>query len=152
MFELRPYRRNNTIASFNPFKEMEEFEKKFFGDSFNSFFNGNDIAEFKTDIRDKGDHFLLEADLPGFDKKDIQLDISGDTLSINAERHSEHKEENKKDSYIRCERSYGKYTRQFDVSAVDVDNIKAKYENGVLTLTLPKKQEILPESRRLEIE
>ena len=57
-----------------------------------------------------------------------------------------------KDSYIRCERSYGQYARQFDMSAVDTQGIKAKYDNGVLTLTLPKKQQALPESKRLEIE
>ncbi len=50
------------------------------------------------------------------------------------------------------ERSYGKYSRQFDVSAIDTDHIKAKYDNGVLRLTLPKKQEILPQARRLEID
>ena len=50
------------------------------------------------------------------------------------------------------ERSYGSYSRQFDVSGIDTDNIKAKYENGVLKLTLPKKQEELPEGKHLEIE
>ena len=48
--------------------------------------------------------------------------------------------------------SYGQYARQFDMSAVDTQGIKAKYDNGVLTLTLPKKQQVLPESKRLEIE
>ncbi|MCI8307623.1 MAG: Hsp20/alpha crystallin family protein [Lachnospiraceae bacterium] len=137
--------------SYNPFREMEEFEKRFFGTPFTSFFNSRDIGEFKTDISEHGDNYLLEADLPGFDKKDIHLEITDNTLTINAERNSEHdeKDDNK---YIRIERSYGKYSRQFDISSIDSDKITAKYDNGVLKLTLPKKQDVTPETKRLEIE
>ncbi len=151
MFELRPFNRNNHISAYNPFKEMEDFEKSFFADPFGGFFANGDIAEFKTDIRDDGKNYILEADLPGFDKKDIHLDISGDTLTLSAERNSE-KKVKEKDKYIRSERSYGRYSRQFDVSGVEADKIKAKYDNGVLTLTMPKKEEALPESKHLEIE
>ena len=131
---------------------MEELERKFFEEPFGGFFHSEDIAEFKTDITDKGDSFMLEADLPGFEKKDIHIDLSGDTLTINAERHSEFEDKNKKGNYVRCERSYGQYSRSFDVSSIDQENIKAKLENGVLKLTLPKKQEVLPAQKRLEIE
>ena len=79
-------------------------------------------------------------------------DINGDTLTVRAERHSEHEEKNKKGKYVRCERSYGSYSRDFDLSGVKADEIKAKYENGVLKLTMPKKTEALPESKHLEIE
>ena len=152
MFELRPYRRHQNEIAYNPFREMEDFERKFFEEPFGTFFRSGDIAEFKTDITDEGDYYVLESDLPGFDKNDIHLDLSDNTLTINAERHSEHEHKDKKDKYIRVERSYGKYSRQFDVSSIDTDNIKAKYENGVLSLTLPKKHEELPSSRHLEIE
>lgn len=152
MFELRPYHRNNHQLSYNPFRELEEMETNFFGEPLTTFFHSGDIAEFKTDISDRGDSYLLEADLPGFEKSDIHLDVSGDTLTINAERHSEHEEKDKKGKYVRLERSYGKYSRQFDISNVENDKITAKYENGVLKLTLPKKQETLPETKRLEIE
>ena len=152
MFELRPFNRNNHISAYNPFKEMEDFEKSFFADPFGGFFANGDIAEFKTDIRDDGKNYILEADLPGFDKKDIHLDINGDTLTVRAERHSEHEEKDKKGKYVRCERSYGSYSRDFDLSGVKADEIKAKYENGVLKLTMPKKTEAIPESKHLEIE
>lgn len=152
MFELTRRNNNRHINSYNPFREMEDFERNFFADPFGSFFGSSDLAEFKTDVTDEGDHYLLEADLPGFDKKDITLDISGDTLTVHAERHSKVEEKDKKDKIIRMERSYGSYSRQFDVSGVDTDRIKAKYHNGVLKLTLPKKDEKLPESKRLEIE
>lgn len=152
MFSLSKNNRNNSIATFNPFRDIEEMEKEFWNEPFGTFFRNTDIAEFKTDIKDEGDHYLLEADLPGFRKEDISLDINGDTLVINAERKSEHSEEDKKNKYIRCERSYGKYSRQFDVSTVNADGIRAKYENGVLTLVLPKKNDALPEGKHLQIE
>lgn len=151
MFELRPFSGRNQMG-YNPFREMDEFEKRFFGEPFGSFFRSGDIGEFKTDIKDEGDSFVLEADLPGFDKKDIHLDLNDGVLTIQAERHSEHEEEDKKSKYVRVERSYGQYSRQFDVSGVDTDHIKAKYDNGVLRLTLPKQQAVLPEPKRLEIE
>ena len=107
---------------------------------------------FGTDVKDEGEYYLLEADLPGFEKKDIHLDINGDVLTVSAERHSAHEEKDEKGKYIRCERSYGAYSREFDLSGIAADKIGAKYENGVLKLTLPKKQEQVPASRRLEIE
>lgn len=150
MFELRPYsRKNNSL--YNPFREMDELENRLFSNPF-GFFDAASLDEFKTDIKDEGDHYELEADLPGFEKKDIKLDINGDVLTVNAERHSEHEEKDKKGKYVRCERSYGSYSRQFDLSGVDAEKITAKYENGVLKLTMPKKTETLTKSHHLEIE
>lgn len=151
MFEIS--RRNNRhMNSYNPFREMEEFEKNFFENPWGNFFGMQDLAEFKTDVTDEGDHYLLEADLPGFDKKDINLDITGDTLTVHAERRSRIEEKDKKDKVVRMERSYGSYSRQFDVSGIDTDKIKAKYDNGVLKIEMPKKENILPKAKRLEIE
>ena len=73
-------------------------------------------------------------------------------LTIRAERKSKVEEKDKKDKVIRMERSYGSYQRSFDLSGVDADKIKAKYEDGVLRLTLPKLERPLPQGRRLEIE
>ena len=154
MFGLVPYRKvsNATNGAGSIFREMEELERRFFGDSFSSIFKTEGAAGFRTDISDKGDSYLLEADLPGFDKDSIHIDLSEDTLTIRAERHSEHEEEDKKGSYVCCERSYGQYQRSFDVSGIDKDGIRAKYADGVLSLTLPKAQEVLPAVKRLEIE
>ena len=68
MFELRPFHRNQDIT-YNPFKAMEDFEKRFFEDPFTGFFETGDIAEFKTDISDRGDSYLLEADLPALTRR-----------------------------------------------------------------------------------
>lgn len=152
MFELTRRNNNHGVNAYNPFREMEEFERSFFGDPFTGFFASSDLAEFKTDLIDEGDSYLLEADLPGFDKKDIRLDIRDDVLTVKAERHSKSEEKDSHHKVIRKERSYGCYSRQFDVSGIKTDKIKAKYDNGVLKLTLPKKEEGSSKGRTLEIE
>ena len=152
MFGLTTRNNNNGLRTYDPFREMEAFERAFFSDPFAGFFNTTELAQFRTDVTDEGDHYLLEADLPGFEKKDITLDIQNDTLIVRAERKSRVEEKDKKDKVIRMERSYGSYTRSFDISGVDADKIKAKYVDGVLRLTLPKLEQRLPEGRRLEIE
>ncbi len=153
MFGLVPYRKINTNNNTSSlFREMEELERRLFGDSFSSLFKAEGTTGFRTDISDQGDSYLLEADLPGFDKDSIHIDLSEDTLTISAERHSEHEEEDKKGSYVCCERSYGQYQRSFDVSGIDQDGIKARYADGVLTLTLPKVPEVQPAVKHLAIE
>ena len=149
MFEIIPYRRNNYT---NIFREMEELERRFFGEGAGKPARAEGFSGFRTDVSDQGDSFLLEADMPGFDKESIHLDVDGDVLTISAERHSEHEDEAKKGSFVVCERSYGKYQRSFDVSGIDVDGIKAKYADGVLSLTLPKRVEVKPAVKRVEIE
>ena len=145
MFEIIPIeRRNRHVTTYDPFREMEEFERRFWG-------NSSMTAAFRTDVEDTGDALKLEAELPGFDKEDIQIDLDNDTLTISAEHNSDKKEEDKKRNFVKRERFYGSFTRSFDVTGIDVDRIDAAYNNGVLTLTLPKKQENIPVSRRLEI-
>lgn len=129
---------------YNPFNELENWNRAFFGDT--------SLAEFKTDIRDAGDSFLLEADLPGFKKEDINLSLNGDALTIKAVRHSDYEDTNKKGAYIRCERSYGSYARSFDVLGVDTTGIRAAYHDGVLTVTLPKRSARKPESQTIVID
>ena len=146
MFDLM--RNNHYLDNFNPFREMEEFEKN----AFDGFFGKQDLAEFKTDVLDEGDHYELEADLPGFRKEDIKLELQGDQLVISAERHSNAEEKNKDGKVVRMERSYGSYQRAFNVSQIDTNHIHASYDNGVLKLNLPKLQSQTPESRVLQIE
>ena len=78
------------------------------------------------------------------------IDIDGDNLTIKAERRNEHEEKDK--SYVRCERSYGSYARSFDISGIKAEDIKASYNDGVLSLTMPKKDVEVSGSRRLAIE
>lgn len=122
----------NWLALTNPYTAMDEFFDA-------PFFTDDHSGSFGTDITDEGDAYQLTADLPGFDKKDIKVQVQNNTVSVSAERHSEAEDKDKKDKFLRQERSYGSYRRTFTVgSDVDKANIKAKYEDGVLTVTLPK--------------
>lgn len=144
MLTLTPYRKSNHSALYNPFREMEDLERSFFGQ--------DALASFRTDIEDAGDSFVLTADLPGFKKEDIHVDVEDDQLVISAQRHSNYEQKEKRGGYLRCERSYGTYSRSFSMEGIDTDHIKASYENGVLTLTLPKRTDVKNGARRLEIE
>ena len=147
MLTLTPYRKDRA-ASFDPFREFEDMQRSFFR-AYNA---APESQLMQADVKDLGDSYLVEADLPGFKKEDIRLDLNGDTLSLEAERHLEHEDKDKKGGYLLIERASGKYIRTFDVSNVDTDQIAAKFENGVLALTLPKKQPAQPASRRLNID
>ena len=147
MYEMN--RRNN---GYNPFREMEELQKQFFADPFARYDESDSMAEFRTDVIDEGDHFLLQADLPGFAKDNIHLSLDGNTLTIEAERQSRVENAEDKKKFLRCERSYGTYSRKFSLHEIDTDQIRAAYENGVLALILPKKQPKMPTARTLTIE
>lgn len=129
---------------YNPFRDFDDINRAFFGD--------NTLTEFKTDIRDMGDGFVLEADLPGFKKEDIKLSLNCETLTIKATRHSDFEDQDKKSGYLRCERSYGTYTRSFDVTGVEVSQISASYNDGVLRVRLPKQGPKQPDNRTIVIE
>lgn len=129
MFDLIPFDHNDRTI----FHDLDHLEKSFFGKLSGGF------SHFRTDIIDRGDKFLLQAELPGFDKKDIKIDINENYLTISAE-HSEEKEEKQENNtnFIRRERRFGSFSRSFDISDIDTPNIKASYNNGLLNLELPK--------------
>lgn len=143
MFELVPYTRKRNLTFYNPFEELEEMQRRFFGE--------NAVRDFKTDIRDNGESYLLEAELPGFKKEEIAVNLEGDTLTIRAERSESTEEKDSKGNFIKRERVYGSFSRSFDMTGIRTEDIAAAYEDGILKLTLPKKQETLPASRKLEI-
>ena len=134
MFELTPYERRHQRALFNPFRDMDNFEKSFWGDMA--------AADFKTDIKDNGKEYVLEADLPGFKKEDIHVDIEDGYLTISAEKGLD-KDEQEKESghYIRRERYAGACSRSFYVGEdVQQEDIKAEFKHGILKLFVPKKE------------
>ena len=146
MFELIPFdRRNHSVSAFDPFRAFDDMERSFFRDV-------PSVASFRTDVTDTGDAYKLEAELPGFKKEDIKIDVEDDCLTISAERKVDEDKKDEKNNFVKRERYYGSYSRSFNVSEIDVEGIKAAYENGVLTLTMPKKAPAKPESKHLEIE
>lgn len=144
MFEMMPFTRSRGVDLYRPFRDLEELER--------SMFSNTGLSAFKTDIRDAGDAYILESDLPGMKKEDIHIDIDGDRLSISAERNATNEQKDENGGYIRCERSYGSFSRSFDISGIRADQISASYEDGVLKLTLPKQTKEVPAARRLEIQ
>ena len=145
MFELIPFdRRGNRVASYDPFRMLEDMERSFFGPN-----SHPAMTAFRTDVTDTGDAFVLDAELPGFKKEDIKIDVENDCLTISAERKLDEEDKNK--NFVKRERFYGSCSRSFDVSGINVDGIEAEYTDGVLKLTMPKKVETVPASRRLEI-
>lgn len=142
MFGMIPFDRSDN----NLFDTFDNFTRDFFRKS------NAELPAFRTDIRDLGESFLLEAELPGFNKEDISLDLKDGILTITA-THSESSEKKDDDgSYIRRERRYGSFQRSFDVTGIDEAGITAAYQNGVLALTLPKAKPAEPETHKIIIQ
>lgn len=139
MYGLTPFEKK-TYDLFNAFHDFE-----------NNFFDAPSVPSCKTDIKDEGDKFVLEAELPGFEKNEINLDINGDNLVITAEHSTGSGEKDDGNKYVRRERSYCSYQRSFDISSIDSSKIDAEYKNGVLILNMPKKAPVSSSARRLEI-
>ncbi|MEN3013126.1 MAG: Hsp20/alpha crystallin family protein [Endomicrobiia bacterium] len=105
----------------------------------------------KIDVWEDENKYVVEAELPGFEKKDIDINITDDVLTIKATRKQE--QEKKDKNYYYAERSYGEFVRSLRLPAeIDKKAIKAKYNNGVLELTLPKTKEAKEKSTKIEIE
>lgn len=142
MFSLTPFGNHREDNLFN---YLDNIEKQFFGD----FPKASDF-NFRTDIIERDGKYVLQAELPGFKKEDIKIDLNDDMLSISAE-HSEETETKNKDSYIRKERKYGSFSRSFRVSDVDIEKISASYKDGILELEMPKKEIPQKETKRIDI-
>lgn len=115
----------------------------FFGDGFHHFDN------FNTDLIDQGDKYLLQAELPGFKKEQINLTIDHEILTISAVQSEEKKIS--KDKYLRQERRYNSYQRSFHIPGIRMEGITAIYQNGVLEITLPKMSSESNEVKRIKI-
>jgi HSP20 family protein len=145
MFDLTPFkRRENALGSI-----FNDFERSFWPEFFGEDFLAGRLGSFRADITDKGKEYLIEAELPGFAKEDINVEVSRGVLTISADK--EETREEKKDNYLRKERRCGRFARSFDLDNVNSDDIKAEYKEGVLRLTLPKIEPELPKARRIDV-
>ena len=117
-----------------------EFDEQFWGKPSNG--NHADFAP-AVDIEEKEDHFLVSADLPGVSEKDIEVKLQDGVLLLSGKREASKEEKTEAGTYR--ERSYGSFCRSFTLGdGVDAEKIEAAYKNGVLTVKLPKKEEIKP--------
>ena len=104
----------------------------------------------RVDIREDAEQIVLQADIPGMEQKDIKVNVENNQLTISGERRFE--DEEKRNDYHRVERSYGAFSRTFQLgSAADPEKVQASYKNGVLTVSLPKREESKPRSIEVKI-
>ncbi len=121
-----------------------ERRKNFFDDMMNvrnwmnpSFFD--ETPDYmKTDIAETEKEYRVKVDMPGFNKKDIHISYNNDVLTITGHRDTFSDESDKEGNILHSERSYGQLSRQYRLPDVDIDKVNAKYNDGVLILTLPK--------------
>lgn len=148
MFSILPYRANNHMANRNFFDDFDS-------DFFRPFFDGmlRQQNPMKVDVREEADRYVLEADIPGVKKEDLKVEAHDGVLTIDAsyDARTETKD-TEGDRYIYRERRTGSFSRAFNIDGIDEDGITAKFDNGVLTLDLPKRAQPVPERRAIEIQ
>jgi HSP20 family protein len=107
--------------------------------------NGNRLAPYAVDIREDVDHFYVEAELPGFKKEDVEITLENQQLTISANRNEDRQQQGPKGELLLNERRYNRFLRSFTLPpTVDEQTVNAKLENGVLTVTLNKREESKP--------
>lgn len=129
----------------------DSLEKEFFG-THNPLYGKHAKNLMKTDVRETDDTYEVDVDLPGFKKDEIQVDLKNGYLTISAAKGLDKDEEDKKGKYIRQERYSGVCSRSFYVGDVEPEDVSAKYEDGILKLSLPKQpKKELPKSSTIAI-
>lgn len=128
-----------------------------FDELFNDpFFRGtNEVKLMKTDIREKDNEYLVDIDLPGYEKEDIKISVKEGYLTVSAKKETNNDEKDKDGNYIRRERYSGECSRSFYVGEeTKVEDVKASFKNGILTLSISKKGEEkqIPEEKYVEID
>ena len=125
-------------------------------DLFDDFFDDNFFSKkeknlMKTDIKEKKDKYVIEMDLPGFEKENIKLELNNGYLTISGKQENNIDEEEEK--YVRKERFYGECTRSFYVGDnIKEEDIEAEFKNGILKIDIPKKQEQIEQNETKQIE
>ena len=144
-----------SIVRYDPFRDLRSLQEEV-----NRLFTGNMARSFdeegiargswspSVDIYENKDQIVLEAELPGMKREDFDLSVENNTITLRGERHFEKKDET--DNYHRVERAYGSFTRSFTLpNTVTAEGATAEYTNGVLRVTLPKREDT--KARRIEI-
>src|SRR3954468_893303 len=144
-----------SIVRHDPFRDLRTLQ-----DEVNRLFTGNMSRAFddegiargawspNVDIYENKDHMVLEAELPGMKREDFDLSVENNVITLRGERHFVKKDDS--DNYHRVERAYGSFTRSFTLpNTVTAEGAIAEYTNGVLRVTLPKREET--KARRIEV-
>lgn len=128
-YDLKPFGRD--YFDMTPSELFREFGRQFFS-------NFPDEQSIKTDISEKDDRYELKAELPGFSKDQIDISYENGMLIISAENNQVNEEKDDEGKVIQKERSYSNVKRMYSLNNIDEDNIEAKFEDGILSVDLPK--------------
>lgn len=150
MANITPYNKKNNDVD-KKAKEVLDIEKLFeslFNDSFFPTLIGG--SSIKVDIMENEREYVVEAELPGVSKEEINVDLKNDKLTISVQRKQEIDET--RENYIRRERKSGALSRVFYLPNIKEEEVKARFSNGMLTLNLPKLKETEIKKQRIDIE
>jgi HSP20 family protein len=140
------------LTKFDPFKELRDLEERM-NRMFLTPFEGRDVfSNFMPSVNAREGEYAyhIDVDLPGVSKEDINVKVENNVLTISGERKT--KEEVKEEDYYKCESSFGSFTRSFTLpDNVDTENIHAENRDGVLEITVPKKEKALEEKKTIKI-
>lgn len=135
---------------------LPSFDDDVFGKDFlRDFFNWEDNPSVPdVNVKESKDQYTIEVAAPGMDKKDFDVNVQNNMLVISSEKEAKNEEGGDEENYVRREFSYTSFQRSFSIpETVDAENIKAKYDNGVLYVELPKKKEAVEKaSKQIKIE
>ncbi|MFQ5781257.1 MAG: Hsp20/alpha crystallin family protein [Nitrospiria bacterium] len=146
------------IVKWEPFKELVTLQDRmnhFFSDPLRSYLDddhGRPLQDWipAVDVYEDPDAIKLHVELPGMEMKEIGVNVTDNTLQISGEKKLENDE--KKEQYRRVERVYGRFVRSFTLpSTVDQEKVNATYNNGVLTILLPKREETKPRDIKIAV-
>ena len=144
MFEITPWRPLRELSNLR--REMDDLWRNLTGEKEFLPMKGEWMPA--VDVSETKDSLIVKAEIPGMESKDIDISLSGDLLTIKGEKKQ--KTEEKKENYHRIETRYGAFSRTIRVPVpVNSEKIKASYDNGVLKITLPKKEEV--KAKQIEI-
>jgi HSP20 family protein len=143
------------IIKYDPFRELRSLQdemNRIFNTNFPSQFSQEDMATGawspNVDIFESEGEIVLEAELPGMKREDFEVSIENNVITLKGERRFEKNKEG--DNYHRVERAYGSFTRSFSLPlSVSTENILAEFKNGILRVTLPKKEDT--KARKIEV-
>ena len=140
LVQWKPFREVSRLRN-----EMDRLWEDYFGSGRRALRPLEDAWMPAVDVSETGDKITVKAEIPGMEAKDIEISMVGDTLTIKGEKKAEREE--KEENYHMVERSYGTFCRAMKLPApVDPDKVEATYKNGLLTMVLPKKEEVKPKA------
>ena len=154
--QMAPARRFRTLMRVDPFRELFDLQRsinELFDSSMNqSADEGSALSTWTpvVDVYEDNDSFLIKVELPEVKREDVKVNLNDNILSLTGERRFEN--EDKREGYHRVERSYGQFYRSFTLPPnVNAEGINAEFKDGVLRLTLPKKEEAKPKQIEVNI-